>query len=265
MGSATTHALAAVRAALASQPGGRDLASAEELFAVVRALSGSAALRSAIADPAAPPDARARVATALLRGKVSASVLAVVETVARQRWSWPDDVLDALEELGIRAAGASAGANGAVEGELFTVLQAVSGNAELELALRNKLAAPAAKASLVDSLLAGKASAATLAIVRQLVLQPRGRSIRASLRDAAEIVADQADKVIATVSVARALAPAERERLRHSLAAQYGRDVKLNVRRDPAILGGMRIQIGDDVIDSSIATRLQDVRLKLAG
>ena len=34
---------------------------------------------------------------------------------------------------------------------------------------------------------------------------------------------------------------------------------------DPAVVGGLRVQIGDDVIDASIASRLNDLRLRLAG
>lgn len=265
MGSATSQALAAARRTLGEQVARADLATAEELFQAARAFGGSAPLRSAIADPATPAEARAQIVNRLFSGQVSAGTLAVLDAVARQRWSQQEDVPAALEELGIRVAGASAGEDGPVEGELFAVLQAVGSNAELELALRNKLAEPAAKAALVDALLAGKASEQTVAIVRQLVLQPRGRSIRTSLRHAAELVADEAGKVIATVTVARGIDDARRERLQASLSAQYGRDVKVNLRVDPAILGGVRVQIGDDVIDSSVAARLQDLRLELAG
>jgi F-type H+-transporting ATPase subunit delta len=34
---------------------------------------------------------------------------------------------------------------------------------------------------------------------------------------------------------------------------------------DPSVLGGVRVQIGDDVIDGSVASRLNDLRQKLAG
>jgi F-type H+-transporting ATPase subunit delta len=49
------------------------------------------------------------------------------------------------------------------------------------------------------------------------------------------------------------------------LKRQYGHAVQLNVIVDPSVLGGVRINIGDDVIDSTIASRLADARRRLAG
>jgi F-type H+-transporting ATPase subunit delta len=49
------------------------------------------------------------------------------------------------------------------------------------------------------------------------------------------------------------------------LARKYGRDVSLNTVVDPSVVGGIRIQIGDDVIDASVSSRLADLRQRLAG
>ena len=65
-------------------------------------------------------------------------------------------------------------------------------------------------------------------------------------------------------TLASSMPEAQAERLRASLAAKYG-DLKLNQVVDPAILGGLRVQIGDDVIDGSVASRLTELRLQLAG
>ena len=50
-----------------------------------------------------------------------------------------------------------------------------------------------------------------------------------------------------------------------ALARQYGRPVHLNVVVDPEVIGGMRVEIGDDVIDGTVASRLDDARRRLAG
>ena len=45
----------------------------------------------------------------------------------------------------------------------------------------------------------------------------------------------------------------------------YGTPVQLNVDVDPAILGGIRVEVGDEVIDGSIEGRLEEARRRLAG
>ncbi|GAA4151504.1 F0F1 ATP synthase subunit delta [Leifsonia shinshuensis] len=263
MGSASREALARSVQALAGLGSKADLATAEDLFAAGRVVADSAQLRSVLSDPSAPAEGKAALVQRVF-GSLSAPAVELLTVVAGQRWSDQDDVLAAIEELGIRSIAASAPRNVDIPGELFAFGGAVTSDAELELALRSKLADPEAKAALAERLLAGKASKQTVAIARQLVLQPRGRSIRESLRDAARIVAAQYGQTIATVVTATPLPAEQAERLRASLAAKYG-ELKLNEVVDPAILGGLRVQVGDDVIDGSVASRLTELRLQLAG
>lgn len=71
--------------------------------------------------------------------------------------------------------------------------------------------------------------------------------------------------MVATVHTAAALTDAQRARLSDSLSRRYDGQVSLNVVIDPAVVGGLRVQIADDVIDGSISARLADLRQKLAG
>lgn len=263
MGSATREALARSVSALAGLGSTADLATAEHLFAAGRVVADSAQLRAVISDPSADPIGKAALVQRVF-GSLSAPAIELLRAVVAERWSRQDDVLAAIEELGIRSIAVSTPQHVDIPAELFAFGGAVTSDAQLELALRSKLAAPEAKSALVERLLAGKVSAETIAIVRQLVLQPRGRSIREALRGAAAVVAAQHGQTIATVMTAAPLPESQAERLRASLAAKYG-DLRLNLIVDPAIIGGLRVQIGDDVIDGSVATRLSELRLQLAG
>ena len=49
------------------------------------------------------------------------------------------------------------------------------------------------------------------------------------------------------------------------LAGRYGHQIALNEVLDPSVVGGLRVQVADDVIDGSISARLADLRHKLAG
>jgi len=264
MGSATREALTAVRDTLAQQGGAADLRAGEELFSLARLLGSSAQLRSAVADPSADPASKAALVERAFSGRVSGAALATLSTAAQQRWSEPGDIIDGLEEAGVRAIAQSAPASASISDELFAVGRAVAGDAQLELALRSKLADASAKVGVVERLLSTKVSEQSLAIVRQLVADPRGRGIRESLRWAQQIVADQKQAVLATVTTAQPLSAAQLDRLRSALTARYGKAIAFNTVLDSSLIGGLRVRVGDDVIDSSIATRLSDVRLQLA-
>jgi F-type H+-transporting ATPase subunit delta len=67
------------------------------------------------------------------------------------------------------------------------------------------------------------------------------------------------------VRVAIDLTAAQRRRLTASLAAAYDRGIHLNVVLDPAVIGGMSVQVGDELIDGTAASRLAAVRRRLAG
>ena len=81
----------------------------------------------------------------------------------------------------------------------------------------------------------------------------------------ADEVAARRKRVLAEVRCAYELGDAERQRLADALAARYGHDVHLNVIVDPTIVGGLRVAIGDDVIDGTVSGRLEDARRQLAG
>ena len=263
MGSATREALARSVSALADLGSKADLATAEDLFAAGRVVADSAQLRAVLSDPTAAPAAKGALVKRVFRS-LSEPAVALLGVVTAQRWSTHDDMLAAIEELGIRAIASSTPRTVDIVAELFTFGGAVTSDAQLELALRSKLATSDSKVALVERLLAGRASKETVAIARQLVEQPRGRSIRESLRAAARIVAAQYGETIATVYAATPLPDAQTERLRSVLSATYG-DLRINQVVDPSIIGGLRVQIGDDVIDGSIASRLAELRLQLAG
>ncbi|WP_431247024.1 F0F1 ATP synthase subunit delta [Leifsonia xyli] len=263
MGSATREALARSVSALADQGSKADLATAEDLFAAGRVVADSAQLRAVLGDPTADPQGKAALVQRVF-ASLSAPAVELLGVIAAQRWSTHDDLLAAIEEVGIRAIAASTPPDVDIVAQLFAFGGAVTSDAQLELALRSKLATSESKVALVERLLDGRASTETVAIVRQLVEQPRGRSIRESLRAAGRIVASQHGQTIATVYAATPLPAAQAERLRSVLSATYG-DLRINQVVDPSIIGGLRVQIGDDVIDGSIASRLAELRLQLAG
>ncbi|MBX0301661.1 F0F1 ATP synthase subunit delta [Cryobacterium sp. 1639] len=265
MGSATREALASSRAALAAHADWADLATGENLFDAARVIGDSSQLLAALGDSSADESSKSALVRAVFGATVTPAALELLVTVAAGRWSSHQDLLAGIEELALRVTAASAPQDVSIGSELFGFGAAVSSDAELELALTSKLGLVSAKVGLIEALLAGKVSPQTLVIVRHLVQQPRGRRIGELLTFAATIVADQAGRIIATVTSAAPMQPGQLDRLTAALATRYGRSVAVNQVIDPSVVGGAKVQIGDDVIDGSVATRLSDLRLQLAG
>ncbi len=262
MGSATTQALAASNAALHAASG-IDLGVAGELFAAARALADAPALSGALADWGASAHARAKVVADVF-APLSSATRELLTTAVTQRWSNASDLVDAVEELAIRAAAAAEPAAD-VEGELFQFGRVVAGDPRLELALGSRLGEAGEKGRLVESLLASRVSAATTLIASSVIQRPRRRRVRELLARAERVVAAARDRRIARVTSAVPLSSAQTERLAKLLAAKYDSEVSVNTVIDPAVVGGVRVQIADDVIDASVSTRLNDLRQRLAG
>lgn len=262
MGSASRVALEAAIQALASAKG-VTLATGEQLLSAGRDIAGSSQLRALLADPSIETAEK----TALI-GKIFSSLdpaaTSLLGSLVSARWSNSDQLIDGIEQIGIRAiADSSAGAT--IEAELFAFSRAVSSDPDLELAVGSKLGDPAEKAALVDRLLGAKVDTGSLAIIRHLVQSPRGRRIGGLLSTAAETVADASGGIVATVTAAAPLTAAQLETLTSTLTTQYGREPRIAVKIDPAVIGGLRVQVGNDVIDGTVASRLTELRLQLAG
>ena len=55
------------------------------------------------------------------------------------------------------------------------------------------------------------------------------------------------------------IGPAQRERLRANLEAQRGPGLRLAFAETPELIGGMRVRVGDDVLDGSVQARLRQL------
>jgi F-type H+-transporting ATPase subunit delta len=240
----------------------------EELFAVVTLLDEQVGLRRALTDPAIDASRKAGLVDAVLASRVNAATLQVVRELVSSRWSRMRDLADATEQLAVlaRLTGADRAGSGQsdeVEDELFRFARIVESRPALRDALADRNLPRANKVSVVEALLARKATPATLALVVRLVSHPRGRTPEEGLAEYGEIASRRRQRFVARVSTAIALTDDERSRLRSALANLYGHDVHLQIEVDPQVVGGLVVQVGDEVIDGSVAGRLAQARQRL--
>jgi F-type H+-transporting ATPase subunit delta len=175
------------------------------------------------------------------------------------------DLPDALEELGVVAAVRSTGSDVArLEDEIFAVGRLVQANPDLRDALSDPARSRDDKSALISGLLGDKVLPATVALVRQS-LSGSHRTVTVALASYQKVAAEVRGQGVATVRVAQPLGQHERDRLAAALARTYGREVHLNVIVDPEVIGGIRVEIGDDVIDGTVSSRLDEAGRRLAG
>ncbi|ULR53393.1 F0F1 ATP synthase subunit delta [Streptomyces deccanensis] len=270
MNGASREALAAARERLDALTDSTSVDAArlaDELAAVTALLHREVSLRRVLTDPAQSGEAKAELVGRILGGQVGTTTVDLVSGLVRSRWSQPRDLVDALEQLAdvadLTAAQQSATLDD-VEDELFRFGRIVASNTELRSALTDRAAGGQAKGALLSSLLGGRAKATTERLVTRLVTAPRGRSLEGGLESLSKLAAERRDRMVAVVTSAVPLSDPQKRRLGAALAKLYGRPMHLNLDVDPGVLGGIRVQVGDEIINGSIADRLEDAARRLA-
>jgi F-type H+-transporting ATPase subunit delta len=233
-----------------------------DLFAVVDALESSPSLRRAVTDPGTPERNRQQLVHAVLDGKVSDIAVNIVAEGAAMRWAGGRTFAAALERQGVRATLMAAENTDQLENtedELFRFARLVDGNPGLRNALAGRSVSLAHRQELVESLLAGKASEATIALAKRAVAA-RERTFDQTIEGYVTLAAAQKNRIVATVRVAKPLTDEQRERLQRTLRNQVGRDVAIQEVIDEHVVGGVQVELGDEVIEGTVASRLHDVR-----
>jgi F-type H+-transporting ATPase subunit delta len=236
----------------------------EDLLGVAALLRSEPGLRRIATDASTDASAKSGLLRRILDGKVGAPALDLVADATERRWTRTRDLADALEQLGVVALVDSAGDDSdRLSDELFTVGRLIDHQHDLRTALSDPARSVGDKAQLLRDLLSDKTLPATLRLAEQ-ALAGTHRSVTVAIEEYQKIAADAHGQRVAEVLVAQELSPSELERLQGALSRQYGRTVHLNVVVDPDIIGGMRVEIGDDVIDGTLSARLDEARRKLA-
>ncbi len=235
---------------------------ADGLFGVVDALDSSVALRRAVTDPGSPEDARTGIVHALFDQRVPSAVTDFVADAVRRRWSGGHAFVDALERQAVRAQLQAADDDGTLddtEDQLFRFARVVEGDQGLRSALADRSVPVTVRQDLVGDLLADRSSVATMTLARRAV-RARERTFSHTVEAYVDLAAAQKNRVVATVRVARPLESDQRSRLQAALARQVGREVVLQEVIQPDLLGGVRVELGDEVVEGTVAGRLDEAR-----
>ena len=79
------------------------------------------------------------------------------------------------------------------------------------------------------------------------------------------LVARERGEVSADVASAHALTPEQMQLLSDTLRTSIGKNVRIDTRVDPSLLGGLVVKIGSRMIDSSLRTKLNNLKVVMKG
>jgi F-type H+-transporting ATPase subunit delta len=146
-------------------------------------------------------------------------------------------------------------------GRRLAQVRDVLSDPEVARALTNPTIATEQRMAIVSDLFDGS-EATNLA--KLLIESDRVRDVGAIADEFQRLADEAAGRVRATVTTAVELSSKDRDRVAEELSKRLGREIHLDVLVDPAILGGLKLQYGDRLVDASVATRLQQLRRRLA-
>lgn len=146
--------------------------------------------------------------------------------------------------------------------EINVLAAAMRDNKPLSDALSNPTLTYAQKAEILSALLK-KADALTKRTIEVIARGGRADLIGVIAEQLSAMLALELGQVEATITSARALTPASQKQLASALAKATGKTVQLTLMNDPAVLGGVRIELGSLRLDATLAVALTTMRAQL--
>ena len=246
---------------------------ADDLFVLSDLVQGSSRIALALTDPARSLEDRVRLLQTLAEN-LSEVALTTVEgalSAAPSAQELPT-VIETLGECAVQRGAQAEGKAIEIADEIFSLERFVRANPQVRSALSDRNREPKYRVRLLQELFGSSLSrpATTLAFRAVSAVSRDSKledsvSLTGNLRHMRRDLAAAGDTVVATVQVATPLADAQAERLRDILSRRYQKNIHLQVSVEPSVLGGMKVRVGSQIFDGSLATIIQETKQKLAG
>lgn len=272
MRSASREALAGLLDKFGEVAGGLDeqglSALAGDLTAVAELLARETVVTRHLTVPTEDAAPKVRLVQRLFSDKIGASALTLVTDAASARWSTEADLIAAVEHVARQALLLSAERNGTadeVEDQLFRFSRVLDAQPRLDTLLSDTASPAAGRVGLLRNVISGGsgANAVTTALLEQTIRLLRAQSAHQAVTELAQIAVARRGEVVAHVGAAADLSDAQRTRLNTVLSRIYNHPVRVQVGIDPALLGGLAISVGDEVIDGTLSSRLAAAKTQL--
>jgi F-type H+-transporting ATPase subunit delta len=151
-----------------------------------------------------------------------------------------------------------------IDNELCVFVEMMRGSRELHDLFANPIVSKTDKARVLDELIARtRPGQMTANLLRTMLSHHRLHHLDSVYEQFRREINERKGKVLAKVTTAQTVGPADQERLSREFTAITGKQVEFEFRTDPAIIGGVVTRIGSVVYDGSIRTKLQEIKQRL--
>ncbi|MGA3254565.1 MAG: F0F1 ATP synthase subunit B/delta [Mycobacterium sp.] len=240
-----------------------------ELVSVAKMLDREIVVTRYLTMPAEDAAPRARLIERLLSGQVGDATLDVLRTAVSERWSANSDLVDAIEHVSRQALLEVAERDDQVdevEDQLFRFSRILDAQPRLAILLGDYAVPVEGRVGLLRNVLDAASSGVNpiaVALLSQTVELLRGQPAEEAVLFLAEVAVARRGEVVAQVSAAAELSAAQATRLTEVLSRIYGHPVTVQLQIDAALLGGLLIAVGDEVIDGTLSSRLIAAKAQL--
>lgn len=238
-----------------------------ELFTITKVLDDSIQLERALTDPSRPVADKVAVLTELLGDNVHPMTMEIMTDLVSRHWSRARDIANAVEDFGVDAMMYYADATDAtlqVSVELSELHSALLNLPVVRSKLYDYQATSEARVKLFREVFSGKTlNKVTMRLAEHATCNLRRRRYLETIQWLINKLSRHMGESMVTVTTATPLKKEQIERLVEVYSAKVGRQVHINSVVDPTVLGGMHIQVGDEVTDNTVVAQLQNLHRKV--
>ena len=238
-----------------------------ELFTITKVLDDSIQLERALTDPSRPVADKVAVLKELLGDNAHPMTMEIMTDLVSRRWSRARDIANAVEDFGVDAMMYYADATDAtlqVSIELSELHSALLNLPVVRAKLYDYQATSEARVKLFREVFSGKTlNKVTMRLAEHATCNLRRRRYLETIQWLINKFSRHMGESIVTVTTATPLKKEQIKRLVEVYSAKVGRQVHINSVVDPTVLGGMRIQVGDEVTDNTVVAQLQNLHRKV--
>jgi F-type H+-transporting ATPase subunit delta len=153
-----------------------------------------------------------------------------------------------------------------VEGDLKAFQAMLDESADLRRLIRSPVISAEDQSEALDAVLAkAGVSPLTVNFFRLIARNRRLFAVADMIRDFRALLARERGEVSADVASAHPLTAEQLSALKEALRMQIGKEVQVNTRVDPGLLGGLVVKVGSRMIDSSLRTKLNNLKVAMKG